>query len=102
MDEPHEEPDRGALSSSVRAEVAEHLAALDAEIEADERAHLPVVGLRQPDGLDCGRLEHEAIVLSATLGAFSCGPAPFVDVHEETHISRSASPYSRRPNRTTR
>jgi len=67
MDEPEEEADRRRLACPVGAEVAEHLATLDRQVEVGQRPHLAAVGLCQSDRLDrrCG---HRSIVLSLLLG----------------------------------
>ena len=61
VDQVEQEPDRRALARAVRAEVAEHLAALDAQVEPDERAGLSLVRLGEPAGLD-GRRGHRVTV----------------------------------------
>ena len=61
VDQVEQEPDRRALARPVRAEIAEHLAALDAQVEPDERAGLSLVGLGEPAGLD-GRRGHRVTV----------------------------------------
>jgi hypothetical protein len=94
-DQPEQEPDGGALARPVGPQVAEHLAALDAEVEVDQRANRLVVRLREGKGLDRRGGGHPApIVVRARLGTFS-GPVRRGPAHAANSVSTPSG--SRRP-----
>jgi len=91
MDQVEEEPDRRALARPVRAEVAEDLGALDAEVEIDEGADSARVRLREPAGLDGGRVGDMPMLRRALLGDRLEAPADLLRVRSDVIQARQLS-----------